>query len=87
MCRDCADEGIFFLLAGKKNISHCARTCPVRVIFDEMEVMTEFDNLRCCDLRNMEEFGVVILRTASDWTGNKTKRAFRETRNLPFSKV
>ena len=37
--------------------------------------MTEFDKFRCWDLRNMEEFGVVILRAASDWTGYKTMRS------------
>lgn len=41
--------------------------------------MTEFDKFRCWDLRNMEEFSVVILRAASDWTGNKTNAAFGET--------
>ena len=36
--------------------------------------MTEFDKFRCWNLRNMEEFGVVILREVSDWTGYKTMR-------------
>ena len=36
--------------------------------------MAEFDKFRCRNLRNMEEFGVVILREVSDWTGYKTMR-------------
>lgn len=45
-----------------------------------MEEMTELSHFRCWDLRNIEAFGVVVIRAASDWTGNKAKRAFGETR-------
>ena len=45
--------------------------------------MIEFDKFGRWDLKSMEEFGVVIFRAASDWTGHKTMQAFGKTRISP----
>ena len=73
----------YSLIAGKRIFITMLEHACFRVIFDETEEKAEFDKFRCWDLRKIEEFGFVIMRVASDWTGDKTKLAFGETRIFP----
>jgi len=71
-----ADCGLIFDY-WKENIKHCACTYLFCAIFDKTEAMTEFDKFRCWDLRNIEEFGVVILRAAKDLDWVQDNAPFR----------
>lgn len=60
----------------------------IREICGEMVFMTELDQLRGWYQKKMEEFGVFELHGGQAfWTGDKTKQAYGETRNLSLSQV